>query len=264
MKMAESDLYPPIYDLLNGLKYDVYPEVQPYQGWNRIDVFAKRPGGTMIVEMKTTLSIKVLDQAYTWFQEGAADYICIAVPVLQKGTPGGRSNELYPIPPVVDEICNKFGFGIITVSMQRGTARFAKQPRWQSTNREMCDRIESVLTDYHKEGTGGTQRGLTSFEITTRRLVEHLESRRDENLGDVWVLVSDVTEQILHHYTGKTPAATLRSQMEKYRNHLFEFKKIKKRIHIRLREGYKDEQAGEKPPHGATSSIGAINKKRTV
>lgn len=258
MRFSETKMYPAIKEFLERNNYEVFPEVQPYAGWNRIDVYAKNDNASIIVEMKNTLSLKVIDQAYTWLVEQAAEYIFIAIPLAKKELPYGLKGERMQVPPIVRDICRKYGLGIIMVDMESGFADIFIQPRRQYVNERIANKIDSVLSEYHKEQVGGSQYGITSFEVTTRRIVEYLESRRDKDLGDVWVSLEQVAKEVQHHYEGKTPGKSIRGQMERYRSHLFEFTVIKRKAHIKLREGYKDAE-NTKTQNDLANAMGSIN-----
>ena len=81
MKIKESDLFPAVKEWLEERGYEVYSEVEC--GTRRADVVGKCGNLITVVEMKTTLSLDLIEQAFRW--KRLANYVYVAIPKPQKG-----------------------------------------------------------------------------------------------------------------------------------------------------------------------------------
>lgn len=87
--MWESDLFPPLREWLEERGYIVYSEVDPaeaavpYMYVGRADVVAVNGPVLSIVEMKKTMCLELIGQAFSW--KGFANYIYVAVPRPKRG-----------------------------------------------------------------------------------------------------------------------------------------------------------------------------------
>ena len=82
-KLTEVDLAKPVISYLEERGWDVYQEVLIYG--KIADIVATFGKLTWIVEVKTSLSLKLLEQIYAW--RGKANFISIAIP--SNSYPGG-------------------------------------------------------------------------------------------------------------------------------------------------------------------------------
>jgi hypothetical protein len=76
--MRETDLARKVIEWLIDQKWDVYQEVQVFQGGSVADIVAKQGPVIWVIETKTTLSLAVIGQAYEWLPW--ANFVSVAVP----------------------------------------------------------------------------------------------------------------------------------------------------------------------------------------
>src|SRR5690625_2016045 len=82
--VSETDLYLPIKSWLENDGYEVYPEISPKPLRQRADIVAKLNNKVTVIEMKVSMSLSVIEQAYAWKKH--AHFIYIAIPKGNKKT----------------------------------------------------------------------------------------------------------------------------------------------------------------------------------
>jgi hypothetical protein len=92
--MLETELASKIIDWLKNQHWEVYQEVEP-KGLNRgiADIVAVSGPITWIVEVKTSMSLALLEQAYTW--KGYANFISVAIPTAKRWSKGRAVAEAF-------------------------------------------------------------------------------------------------------------------------------------------------------------------------
>lgn len=98
--MKESDLFEPIKDWLEERGWEVFAEVSGYEGI--ADIVGRQRKMYCIVEMKTSLSHEVIDQAIRWV--GYVHYIYIAIPKRKSA-----------IPRYLEQLFREKGIGVLEV-----------------------------------------------------------------------------------------------------------------------------------------------------
>lgn len=104
MTGPEAALGPPVRGWLEEWQADVYAEVCPASHGARADLaYRLSPSSSIVgvVELKTSLSLSLLEQAHGWVRWNLAHYVWIATPT----SPGGFAQD----------VAERFGFGILQV-----------------------------------------------------------------------------------------------------------------------------------------------------
>ncbi|KGL43591.1 hypothetical protein [Listeria newyorkensis] len=197
--MQEKELYEPVRNWLYqqvGCE-DVYAEV-----WD-VDVFGTHGACNVVVELKTSLSFKLLDQAVDRVKAGVGHYVYIAIPATTAR--GGGETRFRG---VVREIITRYGIGILTVDVPSGTAhvlRPAKFNRNAVTRRKRGLRsIREGIEVFSKDQIGGSKGGetMTSYKYTINSIKKCLreESRWHACNNDGWMTVDQILEVCETHY----------------------------------------------------------------
>ena len=164
--LKETDLYEPVKEWLESQGYEVFPEVQLDSYGRRADIVALRKPCVCIVELKTAITFKLIEQAEMW--KGYANYIYVAVPQ-------GRMNY-------GATILKQKGIGILTVSSGWPGLRVHAKWSWarfQRAQRSKADRWFDVCCEEHKQGVGGS---TGASIITPYRLM--MNRPRPGNIGN--------------------------------------------------------------------------------
>jgi hypothetical protein len=74
--MKETELWPPVEKLLIGSGMEIFKEVPV--GWIRPDIVCRRHNIITVLEMKTSLSLQLLEQVHNWYCK--AHYVYAVVP----------------------------------------------------------------------------------------------------------------------------------------------------------------------------------------
>jgi hypothetical protein len=100
IKRHETDVAAPVVKWLQDLHFDVYQEVSMGYGSRRADIIAVMKPIIWIVEVKTSFSLQVLEQAWKWTR--MAHRVSVAVPWSKK-------------PQFYDYLCKLMGIGLFEV-----------------------------------------------------------------------------------------------------------------------------------------------------
>jgi hypothetical protein len=183
VKRAETDVARPIVNWLGDLQWDVYQEVQC--SGPRADIVALQGPLIWVVEVKTTLTFDVMEQAYNWLDH--AHYVSIAVP-------WARTHR-----SMAQRVCRTFGIGMLEVEHLGGNGIHTRVPaklgrsrvnrRWAELLRSSC-RAECKTW-----GEAGNARSefYSPFKGTCRAIVEYLTKHGPSS-------VKEVVKGIEHHY----------------------------------------------------------------
>lgn len=106
--MKEIDLAEPIIDYLQAFHWDVYQEVPCGSGV--ADILAVLNGRIWTIELKTSLSLQLLDQAIHRCYR--SHYVSIGIPKSKKYPPSYRSSA-------VKTIVDRFGIGIFVIDNRK-------------------------------------------------------------------------------------------------------------------------------------------------
>lgn len=150
--MKEVELYQPVKELLIGLGYDVKAEVA------HIDVVAKKDSEWIIVELKTSFTLKLLLQATQ--RQKLAEKVFVAIPA-----PTGRQRFSKAFKEY-EHLLKRLELGLILVHFkERPRAELIFEPKEYSRSRilsrnkrksaEAFNEAESRHNDYNVGGTNG-------------------------------------------------------------------------------------------------------------
>jgi hypothetical protein len=163
-KIKEVELFKPIKQFFENRDYEVYSEVLFGQGGSRADVVAKQNNIISVIEMKTSLSLDLLEQANRWIHY--AHYVYIAVPM-----PKDRHINEYARKCLIRD-----GIGLLVVDFNRNRFYYDNDEIpmvWNKIDAKLCRKIinhwDKYLTEAHKNTLpGGTKGGgyITPYKIT--------------------------------------------------------------------------------------------------
>jgi hypothetical protein len=188
--LKETDLYEPVKRWLEERGLTVYSEVSPDRTMKRADIVGIDSNVSYVVELKTSLSLDLLDQAIYWSRRKYANYIYIAIPW---NKPSKRHHVKHWL---IEHLCREFNIGIIFVNRPNGLIqnfhvgdepyikgkfiRINKEHNFQTV-------IEKFKVDYEKSNLPGGHNGggyVTEYRSTINRVKELLETLRT---GKGWV-----------------------------------------------------------------------------
>lgn len=191
MKRVETDVARPVVQWLEELQWDVYQEVMVGQGGARADIVAKQGHLLWVVEVKTTLTFDVVEQAHNWLDR--AHYVSIAVPWAKT-----HRN-------MAQRICRLFGIGMLEVGHRGSEGVHTRVPaklgrsrvnrNWAAGLREACSPERKTW------GEAGNSRSefYSPFKGTCRAIVEYLTKNGPSP-------VKAVMSGITHHYATEVSA----------------------------------------------------------
>lgn len=230
--MKESDLFEPIKAWLELSGHEVFSEVSlnGYGGSRRADIVAIHGKVVTVIELKTSLSLDLIEQAFGWKRH--AHRIFVGVP-----KPKRCLNEF------ACRLLRNEGIGILTVDMDiDGADRFGhwRDDAWTGVeckshnapkiNRRISDLLTKVLTDEYKNGPPGGHAGggyVTNYKLTMQRVREFMKYRR-------WLRIEDILEQVETHYSA--PKQSLATALTTIETDWCERKKENGRIYFRYKK----------------------------
>jgi len=254
--VKESDLYPPLKLYLERLGYTVYPEIEIYAGRPRADIVAVKDDRLLVVEMKTSFGLAVMEQADHWASGGYAHQTYIAVPW----------RERWQVPMIARRALEPAGIGVLQVDIRPNPRSLEQRYDWLDEERAerlrqeasstyhyfednrvricldaedkpeapQCRRILDVLTPYHLNGpdAGGKAGGhISVYRVTMLRIREYLERRAD------WVTAKEIEASVETHFRAADNAASIKQALIAWETDWCESCKIKNKLHFRLRPG---------------------------
>ena len=142
--MKETELAKGVIAWLQDMKWDVYQEVQVFSYGAIADIVGLFDGRTWVIEVKTTLSLKVMEQAYHW--KPFSNLVSVAVPR------GRRGSIEFPW-----KVLESFGIGLIRVVESSDWVNHASVPVWEivelvrpQVNRRPGKYLKDSLSEAHK------------------------------------------------------------------------------------------------------------------
>ncbi|MBC1798506.1 hypothetical protein HCA55_17340 [Listeria booriae] len=203
--MKEIELYEPIRKWLYqevGCT-DVYAEV-----WD-VDVLGTRGPCNVIVELKTNLSFKLLDQAVDRVKSGLGHYVYIAIPAST-----AHDGDEIRFRGLVKDVAIRYGIGILTVDISSGTVNLKQAARFNRTavtrRKRGLRSIREGIEVFSKNQIGGSKGGetMTSYKYTLNSIKNCLreESRKYEYKNDGWMSVNQILESCETHYAKPRPS----------------------------------------------------------
>lgn len=174
--IAETDLYPPIRDVLIAQGYEVKGEV------GAADIVALRDGDApVIVELKTGFALTLFHQAIA--RQTITDHVYIAVP---RGTGRVFAASLKQNLG----LCRRLGLGLITVRLKDGTVEIHLDPAPYHP-RKSKQKTARLLREFAKRSGdptagGSTRAGLmTAYRQDALRCLHHLATHADSTPKDI-------------------------------------------------------------------------------
>jgi hypothetical protein len=232
--MNESDLFEPVKHWLEEKEYEVFSEVTLKYGRGRADIVARRSPAIAVVELKTTLSLELLEQAYRW--KSHAHYIYVAIPRRKKS-----------VPKIITDFFRKEKIGLLEVSLFRTGGNIYEMipARFNRPFLNNIDWSKELLPEHKTFLPGGSAGGgyVTPYKLTINRVKEFLRRRFEWNRNgwdpEGWVTITQILDECETHYAA--PKNSLAKALIDFENSWCETKKEKGRLYFR----YKNE-LGEK------------------
>lgn len=196
--MIETDLYPPVRDLLISQDYSVYAEVKS------CDVVAQKPEHLLIVELKTALNLTLVRQAVQ--RQKITHCVYVGIPEPKRRLKSVRESE---------QILKRLGLGLITVSQSplRRSAAVQFEPDFEGRiNARLRQRLEKELAGRTIDTNVG---GSTGTKIYT--------AYRETAFTLAW-MIADCGQPM--RVKDLKPAAGTKTQAILYRNHYGWFDRI--------------------------------------
>ncbi|WP_080871754.1 hypothetical protein [Oceanobacillus timonensis] len=209
-RLKEVDLFEPVKDfLLKQGCSNVYGEVA------NCDVVGLQGAVDIIVELKTSLNFKVLDQALDRLHLG--HYIYIAIPRRKSYLP--RSAE---------KMLKQNGIGVLEVEEDKYheklyeekklianvsiPAKFNRISVQYQKKKKDFNRIRKYIKPYHKEQSGGLPSGkvVTDYSVTMDNIKFYLKYDKRSK----WATVDEILNRCETHYSNPKPSvsSTLRQE----------------------------------------------------
>jgi len=182
---SEVELAEPVIAYFEDQKYDVYQEVKICGGC--ADIIAVLGKIVTVVEVKTSLTISLLHQAYGW--KRLANYIYIAVPYSHDSA----RHFAY-------RICRDYGFGVLLVNKKTMSVREQENAplHRKSEATKILNSLRPEHKTYCKAGSRFGQR-WTPFQSTCDALRYLVGSKPG-------IALDDAIKQLSHHYATNASA----------------------------------------------------------
>lgn len=192
-KIAETDLARPVVEWLREWNWTVYQEVEHYRGGTVADLVAVQDGLVWIIEVKTSLNLSLLAQAYDW--KYYAHFISVAVPTISKHS-SGRD--------IAEKILKDWGIGLIEVG--DSDVSESQEPRLHRKGR-MREFREGLREEQKTWAEAGNNEGrrYTPFQGTKRDVQLYVKRHPG-------CTIKDLIDNVKHHYytTGSAGACLMR------------------------------------------------------
>lgn len=221
--IKEVEMYPPVKQFLEEKGYEVYAEVA--RGWGhckRADVvgYIAYSDCSCIVEMKTSLTMDLVQQAYEWTAQ--ANYVYIAIPKRKK-----------PIHPFLVKILSQYKIGVLQVGIggyEKVTVSVpAKFQRVPKHNKSWKD----VLKPEHQTWVEGGNSGggyVTDYKLTIDKVRSYLRFSSHR-----WVPLTEILEKCETHYS--SPRSSLAKALREFEHEWCTSQVINRKLHFRYKGG---------------------------
>jgi len=163
-KIKETDLFDPIKQYFESRGFEVYSEVLAGQGTRRADVVIRHGSVVSVIEMKTTLSLDLLEQANRWISR--AHYVYIAIPM-----PKNRRINEY-----ARKCLSRDGIGVLLVDCRQNDFYYDNGDEYMiwtdlkpKIHRKIVNHWDKYLTEAHKTSIPGGSKGggyITPYKTT--------------------------------------------------------------------------------------------------
>lgn len=215
MKLKETDLYEPVTKLFPS--GNIYPEVVVYS--HRPDIVVEEELGEhktiTIVELKTSLSLALIEQAYHWINKG--DYIYVAIPRPKK------------VNSFAVRLLSSKGIGVIVVD------KWGAQIYKKAIKQDRCSiKWDNMLHEFYKLNECGGTDGeyMTSYKFTIQCVREYLSTqKKSQTIKDIVKGVDKLYDGVVSsHY--RNPESSLRKALTEYETEWCKRSKVGGRIHF--------------------------------
>jgi len=181
-KLSEAHYAEAVVAHYEELGYEVYKEVGFGGGSIRADIYCKNDKESIAIEVKNSLNLKVIDQAYRW--RPYANKVYIAIPY-----------QKYRYYKIASQLCEDYGFGILSIYKEHnhGIRDLVIEKLEAKTN---IVPKEPMLFEEQKESVAGTKGGsgfITPFKATCIQLVKLIKEKGPMPL-------KTAVSMINHHY----------------------------------------------------------------
>jgi hypothetical protein len=184
-KISEAEYAQTVIEHFEAAGYEVFKEVAG-PGKIRADIYCKRGNETIAIEVKTSLNLKVIDQAYRW--RPYANKVYIAIPY-----------QKYLHYKIAAQICEDYGFGILSIykESRHGIKDLLVEKLGAKVN---VSPKEPMLHEDQKDSEAGTKGSyVTPFKITCKTLIQLIRDKGPMPL-------KTATTMIQHHYKNDSSA----------------------------------------------------------
>lgn len=247
--MKESELYIPVKNIFEPFGYEVYSEVEGKWFSKRADVIATKDDKLLAIEMKTSLSFQLIDQARFWMR--FADFVYVAVPKSKSK----RSETAM-------ECLSALGIGLIEIDMVQYQkelnrnrdeilpynkyATISLQPRQNKVSKRDRQQFNNLTEEHKTWAIGGSKSGtskyVTPYSLLMNDVYSYLRKQLHNTDTDGWVTVKDIWEYIQEnsrdivkkHYQGKNPTASLKQALLKFEGDEMETIVLKNKWYVRI------------------------------
>ncbi|WP_074955504.1 hypothetical protein [Alicyclobacillus macrosporangiidus] len=227
--IKETELFEPVKHWLEERDFTVYSEVQFDR---RADVVGRLGNLLVVVELKTSLSLDLIQQCVDWRRY--THYVYAAVP-----RPKRHLNSY------ARDLLRREGIGLLTVEHHK--ADWLHQEDWWNVqihvhaqlNRHAATHyLLKHLYEEQRYGPPGGHRGggyVTSYRITMERIRNVLRWERNRRDSDGWLSVREICERVETHYAN--PRVSVARALLNFEHHWCESKREGGKLYFRLREG---------------------------
>jgi len=183
---TETELAEPVVAWLEDLGWEVFQEVEAHSGGPRADLVARRGPVIWAIEVKRSLSLKLLGQGHAWKQW--AHRVSIAFPA------GKRSASAPAL-----RLAKLDGLGLIEVYRPTGHGNVWERERGEFRRRIVRPpRLTEAHKTYAKAGNADGRR-WSPFKATC-------ENIRDVVAKTPGLTITEVVERVEHHYASPKSA----------------------------------------------------------
>jgi hypothetical protein len=215
--IKESDLFEPVKNWLEDIGYEVFAEVQAWSG--RADIIGRRRPAIAAVELKTSLTMELVEQAVKW--RHFCHYIYIAIPRRTK-----------PVPKFINKILSENRIGILEVS-RTGSVHTIQQARFNRPYQDVRNsrfNWDTILKEEHKTWLEGGSAGggyVTGYKLMMNRIAAYLRRQKD------WVTIDEILEHCETYYA--SPKSSLSQALRNFEYEWCELQVINRRLHVRVK-----------------------------
>lgn len=184
----ETDLARVVVDWLEDQHYQVYQEVQAYDGGPVADIVATQGVLVVVVECKLSLGLRVIEQARFWNRRAHLTYVAVPWP---------KRDARF-----ATEVAGRFGLGVLWVSdgSYGSDHRVDERSRPEFCRRADVERLRGRLTDGHRtyaQAGNSHSRRWSPFKQTSMDVARYVRDHPGATL-------SEVIGSVKTHY--RTPA----------------------------------------------------------